>query len=1003
MTSSNVLTKPAISMKTYRPILFVSAIVLAGVTFFLWSAWKDRRRAEISQQLLFHNNRIINALDTVQILLTSKESAVRGYTISGDYVFIAHLPHYNKIIKSSLATAGQLLSNNPEQIGHLEEVTKLVNEKDSFQQLIIQARKSSIDSAIKLSAGLKGKNFMDQISAHFAEMKTAQNVLLQQTIALNKESSRKSLQTSIIGALAVLAFIGILLSRLNRDFLLRRRAEDEVAKSESKYREFVENAGVITYTADIDGYFTFISKQVETLTGYTPDEMIGKHFSVLIPPEHIPDVAEKYYNQFRNRIRETTLTFPIQFKGNGIRWVEQDAILLEKDGRVQGFQCVVKDVTEQELVRQKLEKIEAEQKEYQYRIQAILDNAPLMIYVKDLEGRYLLANRQCREVFGLSDDDILGKTVFEVQGNKQSADRYNIADQEVIKTRKPVELEDVLRLADGDHHLLTIKFPLYDKDNNLLGVSGFMKDITEMVKSRQEMILARQKAESAETLQEQFLANMSHEIRTPMNGILGMTNLLMQTQLEKQQREYVQMIKQSSDNLLVLINDILDLSKIKAGKISIEKIPFDLSELLKTVNATFRMKAAEKQLSFSTLLHPSVPTYIVGDPHRLSQILNNLLSNAIKFTEKGFVTLEINLQEIKDQQATLCIQVSDSGIGIDTKQLGLIFESFSQASSDTTRRFGGTGLGLAITKRLAEMQKGSIQVSSKAGAGTTFTVVLPFGISSAQEVARTSVQIAPPVNELDGYAGHHVLIVEDNDVNQRVLKYNLEQYQIEVSVVENGKDAVRWLEKNKTDLVLMDLHMPLMDGFQATDYIRRQLKLDVPIVVLTASVLRNEKSRCLQIGANDYVAKPFAPEELRRCLDRYLLQRGHENGDGRTEGSSDNITPVFDISLLMQLNNDKAIREIYTVFESMVPAGLEEMKELAIQENWKAVYDLAHKLKSSLGIIQVKDLLGKMATIETNARSQQHLKEILPMINESIAAYYHVAPMIKMEIEKTLA
>lgn len=987
-------------MRTYRPILFVLSIVLAGVAFFIWSAWQDRLRTRNSQQLLSHNNNVIKALDSVQILLTSKESAVRGYTITEDYIFIAHLPNYNKIIRSSLEDAGRLLADNPQQVARLQQLRQMLLEKERFQQQIIRARKVSYDSAMQLTASLKGKNLMDSISAKLGQMKADQHKLLQASIVRNQDASYKSLQTAIIGALIVLVFIIVLLMRLNRDISLRRKAEEELQKSEIKYREFVENAGVITYTADIHGNFTFISKQVEMLTGYTPEEMVGKHFSVLIPPEWIPQVAEKYRQQFVSRTRETNLIFPIQFKNDGIRWVEQDVILLEKDGRVQGFQCVVKDITEQELVRQKLQKIEAEQKEYQYRIQAILDNAPLIIYVKDLAGRYLLINRQFREIFGVTDEMVIGKTVADIEEKKTSIEKYTAADRQVIETHKPVELEDVLQLPDGDHHLLTIKFPLFDKNNQLLGVSGFMKDITDMVKSRQELIAARQKAEAAETLQEQFLANMSHEIRTPMNGIIGMTNLLMQTPLQQHQQEYVQMIKQSSDNLLVLINDILDLSKIKAGKISIERIPFSLGDIIKSLNAAFRMKAAEKDLNFSTLLHPSVPLYLVGDPHRLGQVLTNLLSNAIKFTEKGYVTLEINEQEQDDKQVVLCLQVSDSGIGIDKKQLDLIFESFSQASSDTTRRFGGTGLGLAITKRLVELQKGSVHVTSKPGAGTTFTVLLPFGISTEQEVMQGNVKPVTQPDQLEDYAGKHVLIVEDNDVNQRVLKYNLEQYQLAVTVVDNGKEAIRWLAKNTTDLIMMDLHMPVMDGFQATDYIRRQLKLTVPIVVLTASVLRNEKQRCLQIGANDYVAKPFAPEELRRCLERFLLHRiGVEMAyQPVTPIATDQ--PVFDISVLLQLSDHKAIKEIYGVFETMVPSGLEELKQLAIKEDWNAVFELAHKLKSSLSIIQVKDLHAKMATIEENARTGKRLSEILPTINESIAAYYHVAPMIKMEIEK---
>lgn len=986
-------------MKTYKSILFVLFIVLTGVSFFIWSAWKDGLRAQKSQQWLTRSHEVIKALDRVHILATEEESAVRAYAATGDTVFIANLTEQNKALLASIDQLDQLVADNPAQHSRLQRLKKQLDTKIAFQQEIIQTSKQSPEQGIQLIASHRGKRMMDNFSIGLGNMKASENDLLTARKLKSQEANRQSLQTAIIGACTVLIFIAFLLYRLNNDITLRRKAEDELQKNEIKYRQFVENAGVILYTADIKGHFTFISKQVETLTGYTHNELLGKHFSVLIPEEWIPKVAAQYQQQFLDRTRETTLVFPIHTKTNSIRWVKQEAILLEKDGWVQGFQCVVKDVTEQELVRQKLQKIEEEQKEYQYRIQAILDNAPLIIYVKDLEGRYLLANRQCREAFGLSEEMILGKTVFDVQANKSSAGRYTAADKQVIETRKPIELEDVLYLPGGVRHLLTIKFPLFDKDNQLLGVSGFMKDITDMVKSRQELIAARQKAEAAENLQEQFLANMSHEIRTPMNGIIGMTGLLMQTPLQPHQQEYVQMIKQSSDNLLVLINDILDLSKIKAGKVSIEKIPFSLGDVVKSLNTVFKLKAEEKSLSFSTLLHPSVPKHLVGDPHRLGQILTNLLSNAIKFTEKGYVTLEINVQEQENKQVLLCLQVSDSGIGIDQKQQAYIFESFSQASSDTTRRFGGTGLGLAITRQLVELQQGSIQVASQPGAGTTFTVLLPFDISTEEEVLQGNDAPDKPPHNLEDYSGKHVLIVEDNDVNQRVLQYNLEQYQIAVTVIDNGREAVRWLEKNKTDLVMMDLHMPQMDGFQATDYIRRQLKLSVPIVVLTASVLRNERQRCLQIGANDYVAKPFAPEELRRCLEKYLLNREEEAlQDQPLTPMADH--PAFDLSILLQLNDSNAIKEIYKVFETTVPSGLEELKQFAIKEDWDAVFELAHKLKSSLGIIQVKDLHAKMTTIEIYARTQKQLSEILPMINESIAAYYHVAPMIKHEIEK---
>jgi PAS domain S-box-containing protein len=975
-----------------------------GVALFIWSAWLDRKRAEDSQHWVSHTNKVLKELDNIRILALSRESAVRGYVATGKTVFLDSFSAQSKAITASIEEADLLLVDDAQQLLYLKQVGRLMEEKQAFQLMVIEARRTGkADEYKELISGLRGKTLMDQVSTILNVMNAGENRLLQERTTKYHAAGRKSLETSIIGGLAVLVFTTILLMRLNKDILLRRKAEEDVQKSEAKYRQFIENAGVITYTADAQGNFTFISNQVQSLIGFTPEELLGKNFSVLVQPAWIPTVVEKYRQQFLNRQRETTLLFPITHKNGQTRWVEQDVILLEKDNRVTGFQCVVKDVTDQTLVQQKLQKVEEEQKEYQYRVQAILDNAPLIIYVKDLQGKYLLVNRQFREIFNVTEEQVLGKTVADISDSANSIDRYMTADREVIETLKPVELEDVLSLPDGDRHLLTIKFPLFDKNNQLLGVSGFMKDITDMVKYRQDLIAARQKAESAEILQEQFLANMSHEIRTPMNGIVGMTGLLMQSPLQEQQQEYVQIIKQSSDNLLVLINDILDLSKIKAGKISIEKIPFSLDDVVKPLNASFRLKAAEKELGFSILLHPSVPGYLLGDPHRLSQVLGNLLSNAMKFTEKGYVTLEVSVQEQNAKRPILSFLVSDSGIGIDEKQLPLIFESFSQASSDTTRRFGGTGLGLAITKRLIELQHGSIHVASKPGSGTTFTVLLPFILSLEEEVMKGKAKPLSLPDVVQDYTGKHILIVEDNEVNQRVLQYNLEQYHIAVTVVGNGKEAIQWLRKYRTDLVMMDLHMPLMDGLQATDYIRRQMKSAIPVVILTASVLRNERQRCLNIGANDYIAKPFAREELQRCLERFLLHRHimpTDHQPATIPGEDGN--PVYDLSALLQLKDTVAIKAIYEVFENTVPSGLEDLKQLAIEENWQAVFELAHKLKSSLGIIQVKDLLAKMATIEMNARTRKQLREILPMINESIATFYHVSPMIKLEIEKEI-
>ena len=995
-------------MKTYRPILFVLLFAVVGVVLFLFTSWKDSQRVKQTQNWINHTNEVIRQLDIIYNTILTEESSVRGYTISGNDIFIWDIPNNNKKVLATLQHTHGLLKDNPHQAARLKKVQSLVEQKLGHHTTLIQIKTTNPDSATALVSSLTGKKITDQLNASITEMKMVEHKLLQDRIAHSKDVAESSFSRSLIGALIISIFILGICLKLIRDIKLRKKTENQLIESETRYRQFVENAGVINYTADQSGHFTFISSQVETLTGYAPEELLGKHFTTLIPKDWVPIVSEKYYNQFINRIRETTLVFPIVHKNSEVRWVEQDAILLEKNNIIQGFQCVVKDVTERTRVEQKLRKAEEEKNEVQFRIQAILDNTPLIIYIKDLNGRYTLVNKQFKEVFRLTDEQVIGKTVAELNEDtpRQSADtvsKYEDADLEVIRTGTSVELEDVLTFLDGEHHLLTVKFPLYDKYNEIFGVSGFMKDISEMVRFRQDLIEARKKAESAELLQEQFLANMSHEIRTPMNGIIGMSNLLIQTPLQKHQKEYLEIIRQSSENLMVLINDILDLSKIKAGKISLEQIAFDIDTIIQPLVATFEIKAAEKNIGFSVSLYPDVPRFLTGDPYRLNQVLNNLLSNAFKFTEKGFVTMELDLQKMENETAWVSLRISDSGIGIKHEQLNYIFESFSQASADTTRKYGGTGLGLAITKKLVEIQGGNIYVTSQPNAGTTFSITIPYQVADEKQVQDTHQHTDSIIDPSHAFSGKKVLIVEDNEVNQRVLQLNLQKFNIDVSIAGDGSAAVEWLSKNRdTDMVFMDLHMPVMDGLQATICIRKDLKLSTPVVMLTAAAQKSEQQRCLDAGADAYITKPISQQELYNSLERYLLINQSPEEYIPYEADMSNYSE-FNISELLQLGDAESIRMVYELFEATLPPGLENLKQAAIKKDWKTVYEQAHKLKSSLAVIQVKGMLGVMGTIEHNAKQQTNLASVLPMIEEASAYIIEVMPRIKTAIEKETA
>jgi len=394
----------------------------------------------------------------------------------------------------------------------------------------------------------------------------------------------------------------------------------------------------------------------------------------------------------------------------------------------------------------------------------------------------------------------------------------------------------------------------------------------------EQTILDKERAVQSEKFKQQFLANMSHEIRTPMNSVIGLTNLLIKTPLDEQQKKYLTVIKKSSENLLVIINDILDLSKIEAGKMVFEKIPFSLAESMDTVYHTMLFKADDKKLEFKTIIDPAIPKFLMGDPVRLNQILINLAGNAIKFTEQGGVYVEAKLISSENNHSLVEIRVRDTGIGISAESLDKIFESFSQASSDTTRKFGGTGLGLTISRQLIELQGGEIGVESTPGEGTTFFFRINYPV--ATEAAMSGGDLKGENVNPDDLAGLRILLVEDNPFNQMVAIDTLNDLikDLQIDVAENGKIAVEKVGANTYDIVLMDIQMPVMDGFEAARRIRTDLpdpKNKTRIMAMTANVTKDEVEHCFTVGMDEYISKPFDPQNLLNKLGKVALAEGN--------------------------------------------------------------------------------------------------------------------------------
>jgi signal transduction histidine kinase/CheY-like chemotaxis protein/HPt (histidine-containing phosphotransfer) domain-containing protein len=491
------------------------------------------------------------------------------------------------------------------------------------------------------------------------------------------------------------------------------------------------------------------------------------------------------------------------------------------------------------------------------------------------------------------------------------------------------------------------------QDVDLLRIADILnEEIRKRREAEDELHLAHKAVETSLMARQSFLMNISHEIRTPLHAIMGMTNLLNQTGASETQQEYLRVITHSADGLLVIINDLLDLGRIESGKFSLDFVSQNLDELFDNIRKSMWLKASEKSIDFRVVMDNHISPWLVCDPTRLQQVLLNLVSNAIKFTNRGTVELSAKLEHDADTEQIIRFEVMDTGIGIEAEKLERIFDQFQQAEAGTARKYGGTGLGLSISQSLVNMMGSRIEVYSRPGEGSRFRFSLK--MSKGEKVP---VQREAPFTP-DGFNGLRVLIAEDNEINRYLTQSLLSGWGCTVSVVPDGRACVEYLKNEQTDIVLMDIQMPEMDGVTATECIRNELKLDVPIVALTANSLDEEVGRCLEAGMNSCLIKPFRPAELYQVITNVCPQVEAEPDSEMADG--------FDLSRLYELynHNQQRVEETTRVFLKQLKGEIVQLRSQAGSADISGVLRLLHKMKSNLELFGMKELLAICISLE---------------------------------------
>jgi PAS domain S-box-containing protein len=651
------------------------------------------------------------------------------------------------------------------------------------------------------------------------------------------------------------------------DISIQKSVEKELTESKELFRIVFENSAAAITVTDKNERIVAWNPMAEKLLDMSKKALFNKPVKELYTP-----VEWRRMRAFKIRERgmlSDIATQVIRSDGSLLDVTLSISVLKNADGEIIGSIGILNDITNLKIIENKLRDSET-------KMRVVLDNSPVAITVTDEQQRIVSWNTFAENLLGMSKRDLNMRPVSSLyppeEWKKIRAENIGAKGARHHLETKILRKNGVLTDVD-----LSVNF-LKDSRNNYLGSIGIIQDITEQKKFRQMLLQAKLVAEEANNAKSLFLAKMSHEVRTPMNAVIGMIDLTLETKLNDEQRENLKVAKDAADNLLGLLNDILDLSKAEAGKITIEKIELNVHDVVKNVCKGLAVLAQKKQIDLLWNIDERVPKYLIGDPVRLRQVIINLVNNAVKFTHKGNVKVIVELISFKNSKCEVLFTIKDTGIGIPKDKHESIFDLFTQADDHTTRKYGGTGLGLAICKKLVEMMDGRIWVESTAGEGSAFKFNIFFEVAADQPLVNRGGPTAVVTNQsAPANSGIRILVAEDNHVNQKIVLKMLEKKGWGATTVLNGREVIDLLNKQTFDIVLMDDQMPELSGIEATKMIRNEEKQTghhVMIVAMTANAMAGDREFYISQGMDGYVSKPIDREQLYSEIERLIKTKG---------------------------------------------------------------------------------------------------------------------------------